>query len=76
MAKCYEDLINSIGVKINRQKSVISDEFVACEFASKLLTADYDISPLPLGLIGKKDLLSKFSLITRLLLRSRYSGET
>jgi hypothetical protein len=59
----YLEVIEQLGVSIRKTKSIISSELAACEFASKLVKGNDNLSPLPIGLIGKRDLISQIQII-------------
>lgn len=72
----YLEVIRSIGIKISDLKSIIPSEKKGMEFASKLISTDGDVSPLPSGLIIEGSLTRKFQFLDYLALHpSRRSTE-
>jgi hypothetical protein len=48
VASNYRLLIERIGVSISEHKSIVPSELIGMEFASKLITKEGDLSPLPI----------------------------
>jgi len=66
VAERYKDLIISIGVRLSLTKRVLPGTYIdGAEFASRLVKGNFDISPLPVGLIAQKDVISNFNLATQ-----------
>lgn len=59
----YKRVILSLGVEISSRKSLGPSTRLGCEFASKLVLGRHDLRPLPVGLIVKRDLMSRARLI-------------
>jgi hypothetical protein len=56
------DIMEALGVKISMPKRVLPRTLEGVEFASKFLTREGDLSPLPLGCLYTKTPLSMFTL--------------
>lgn len=66
VAERYKTLIESIGVRLSLTKRVLPGTYSdGAEFASRLVKGRFDLSPLPVGLVTKRDVISNFSLATQ-----------
>lgn len=63
VAKKYKEVIEGVGVEISARKSITPGTRKGCEFASKLVLGPHDLRPLPVGLIVKRDLISRARLL-------------
>jgi hypothetical protein len=62
VADSYISLMTEVGVSISIPKSIQPGPPKGVEFASKLITEEEDLSPLPLGCLKTKTILSIFTL--------------
>lgn len=62
VAEAYRKIMEGIGVKISETKSLVPGTRLGCEFASKLVLGEHDLSPFPVGLIVKGDLIARARL--------------
>jgi len=73
VASIYKEVMAGLGVDINLTKSIIPGQRRGVEFASMLVLGGVNLSPLPVGLIVKKDLISQIQLLDALVLRFTYA---
>jgi hypothetical protein len=57
-------LISDLGVEISIHKSVVPSLEIGVEFASKLINKEGNLSPLPIALLLRGELIDKFSFLT------------
>lgn len=70
VALTYKIHMENIGIKINLSKSVVPGISAdGAEFASRFVKNDIDFSPLPIGLVPKKDLFTRINLCTAIMER-------
>lgn len=68
VADIYVKVITDLGVEISLTKSILPGEVRnGCEFASRLVLPGVDLSPFPVGLISKSDLISRLRLVVNII---------
>lgn len=74
VAMKYLEIINSLGVEISIQKSVTPSPKNGLEFASKIISKDGNLRPLPIILLTKPGLVYKFQFLRYLVDRILTDG--
>lgn len=61
----YLEILDSLGVSVSIQKSVLPSERNGLEFASKYISSEGNLRPLPIVLLTKNGLIPKFQFLTQ-----------
>lgn len=69
VALMYQLVISELGVGISAHKSIQPSPKKGLEFASKLVSREGNLSPLPIILLTKSGIVAKLQFITELVIR-------